>query len=65
VQKLERQILRTVCKRKAVDMMSERPSEIINSELFKMDEENFKKEILKIRTSIYVQGKKETSPVLL
>jgi hypothetical protein len=31
VQKLERQILRTACKRKAVDMISERPSKIINS----------------------------------
>jgi hypothetical protein len=30
-QKLERQILRTACKRKAVDMISERPSKIINS----------------------------------
>jgi hypothetical protein len=38
-----RQILRTACKRKAVDMMSERPSKIINSELFKMDEENLEK----------------------
>ena len=47
VQKLERQILRTACKRKAVDMMSERPSKIINSELFKMDEENLEKKDLK------------------
>jgi hypothetical protein len=46
-QKLERQILRTACKRKAVDMMSERPSKIINSELFKMDEENLEKKDLK------------------
>ena len=46
-QKLERQILRTACKRKAVDMISERPSKIINSELFKMDEENLEKKDLK------------------
>jgi hypothetical protein len=54
VQKLEWQILRTACKRKAVDMMSERPSKIINSELFKMDEENLEKKDLKyVRQSMY------------
>ena len=54
VQKLERQILRTACKRKAVDMMSERPSEIINSELFKIDEESLEKKDLKyVRQSMY------------
>ena len=53
-QKLERQILRTACKRKAVDMMSERPSKIINSELFKMDEENLERKDLKyVRQSMY------------
>jgi hypothetical protein len=59
VQKLERQILRTACKRKAVDMMSERPSEIINSELFKMDEENLEKKDLKyVRQSMYRERRK-------
>ena len=53
-QKLERQILRTACKRKAVDMISEQPSKIINSELFKMDEENLEKKDLKyVRQSMY------------
>jgi hypothetical protein len=42
------------CKRKAVDMMSERPSEIINSELFKLDDENLEKKDLKyVRQSMY------------
>jgi hypothetical protein len=58
-QKLERQILRTACKRKAVDMISERPSKIINSELFKMDEENLEKKDLKyVRQSMYRERKK-------
>jgi hypothetical protein len=58
-QKLERQILRTACKRKAVDMISERPSKIINSELFKMDEENLEKKDLKyVRQSMYSERKK-------
>jgi hypothetical protein len=58
-QKLERQILRTVCKRKAVDMMSERPSKIINSELFKMDEENLEKKNLRyVRQSMYRERRK-------
>jgi hypothetical protein len=58
-QKLERQILRTACKRKAVDMMSERPSKIINSEHFKMDEENLEKKNLKyVRQSMYRERRK-------
>ena len=58
-QKLERQILRTACKRKVVDMMSELPSKIINSELFKMDEENLEKKDLKyVRLSIYRERRK-------
>jgi hypothetical protein len=58
-QTLERQILRTACKRKAVDMISERHSKIINSELFKMDEENLEKKDLKyVRQSMYRERKR-------
>jgi hypothetical protein len=54
----ELEILRTACKRKAVDMISERPSKI-NSELFKMDEENLEKKDLKyVRQSMYRERRK-------
>jgi hypothetical protein len=40
-------------------MMSERPSDIINSELFKLDEENFEKKDLKyVRQSMYRERRK-------
>ena len=40
-------------------MMSERPSEIINSELFKMEEENLEKKDLKyVRQSMYRERRK-------
>jgi type IV secretory pathway VirD2 relaxase len=41
------------------DMISERPSKIINSELFKMDEENLEKKDLKyVRQSMYSERRK-------
>jgi hypothetical protein len=42
-----------------MDMMSERPSKIINSVLFKMDEENLEKKDLKyVRQSMYREKRK-------
>lgn len=59
VQKLERQILRTACKRKATDQISERPSKIISSELVKMDEDNLQREDIKrVRQSVYRERRK-------
>ena len=58
-QKLMRQILRTACKRKATEMISERPSKIICSELFNIKEENLQRNDLKcIRQSMYRERKK-------
>lgn len=58
-QKLERQILRTACKRKATEMISERPSKIICSELFNIEEENLQRNDWKcIRQSMYRERSK-------
>lgn len=52
---LQRQKLRTACKRQAEEFMSVRPEKIIEHELFKMDEHNYmlKQDIQCVRQSMY------------
>lgn len=58
-QKLERQILRTACKRKASETISERPSKIICSELMHIEEDHLERKDLKcIRQSMYRERRK-------
>jgi len=58
-QKLEQQILRTACKRKANGMISERPSKFICSELCKITEDNLENNDLKcVRQSMYRERRK-------